>query len=181
MLVRSWNRYWLGRRHGTSGADKEVHDTTHNARKCVTPFLRKQGDAWYEWKDHRRCPRLPRLRKAISTETSLAETMQPSLPAASLCSATSHDDIVLVAELPRVEAYDGLVRGELEHAVSASSSMPSHHFGVLMSAAGRFLMGIDCQLRFEFPIGADYNATTKQFESHPCHPISANEDAPRVA
>ena len=77
--------------------------------------------------------------------------------------------VALIAELPRTEAYDGLVRGELEYAVSASrSSLPLHHFGILMSAAGRFLMCIDCQLRFEFPSGADYETIAKQFESHPC-------------
>jgi len=81
-------------------------------------------------------------------------------------------------ELQRIEAYDGLVRGELEYAVSTSNSTPLHHFGILVSAAGRFLVCIDCQLRFEFPSGADYNTIAKQFEPHSCSsPIPSNDDA----
>ena len=85
------------------------------------------------------------------------------------------------AGLGRIEAYDGRVRGELEYAVSASSAaLPLHHFGVLVSAAGRFLMCIDCELRFEFPSGADYQAIAQQFESHPCLANPPNDNAPRV-
>src|SRR5260370_9491385 len=58
--------------------------------------LPKKGGQAVPWKriPPGRCPHLWRLRKAISTEEYLAETMQPSLPAASLRSAASHDDIV---------------------------------------------------------------------------------------
>jgi len=79
----------------------------------------------------------------------------------------------------RIEAYDGLVRGELEYVMSASTSMPSPHcIGILMSAAGRFLVCRACQLRLEFPAGAHYDTIAKEFESHCCSsPIPSKDNA----
>jgi hypothetical protein len=63
----------------------------------------------------------------------------------------------------------GLVRGELEYAMSAINSTPlPHRIAVLMSAAGRFLVCKNCQLSFEFPAGVHYDTIAKQFESHSC-------------
>jgi hypothetical protein len=86
--------------------------------------------------------------------------------------------LALTAELPRIEAYDGFVRGELEYAMSASSSKPSlQQIGILMSRKGRFLECMDCHLTVEFPIGAHYDETVKQFESHLCSsPIPSKDD-----
>jgi hypothetical protein len=71
---------------------------------------------------------------------------------------------------PRIRAYDGLVRGELEYAMSGDSSpQPSpHRIAILMSPAGRFLMCRDCKLSFQFPDGVPYGQLAKQFESHLC-------------
>jgi hypothetical protein len=81
---------------------------------------------------------------------------------------------------PETEAYDDLVRGELEYAMSASSpTLPAHRIGILMSAAGRFLECRDCDLRFRFPMESRYDEIAKQFESHSCtSPIPSAEDAP---
>ena len=58
---------------------------------------------------------------------------------------------------------------ELKSAMSASSvSAFSHPIGILMSAAGRFVVCIDCHLSVEFPAGAHYNIIARQFESHVC-------------
>jgi hypothetical protein len=74
------------------------------------------------------------------------------------------------AELRKIEAYDGAVRGELEHAMSASSSPPlsSHRIAIVMSPVGRFLECRDCQLSFDFPAGALHDVIVKQFGSHLC-------------
>lgn len=52
----------------------------------------------------------------------------------------------------------------------ASSSPPPspHRIGILMSPVGRCLQCKDCTLSFDFPDGAQYGATVKQFESHLC-------------
>lgn len=77
------------------------------------------------------------------------------------------------AGLPRIRAYDGRVRGELEYAVSESRSSPStHRISVIMSPAGRFLQCSDCQLSYTFPEGAEYRMIAKNFESHRCFPSS---------
>ena len=70
--------------------------------------------------------------------------------------------------------------GELEHAMSASScTSSSHHIGILMSGAGRFLACIHCHLKFEFPAGAHHDTVAEKFESHSCSvPIRSNCDAP---
>ena len=53
--------------------------------------------------------------------------------------------------------------------VSANASLPpSHRISILMSPVGRFLQCRDCQLSFEFPAGARYDATAKRFDAHPC-------------
>jgi hypothetical protein len=63
----------------------------------------------------------------------------------------------------------GLVRGELDYAMSASSSTSlPHRIGILASAAGRFLECQNCRLTFEFPAGMHYDTIAKQFESHTC-------------
>jgi len=60
--------------------------------------------------------------------------------------------------------------------VSASASLPlSHRIAILMSPAGRFLLCRDCQLNFEFPAGARYDATAKQFDFQQCR-----SPAPRI-
>jgi hypothetical protein len=63
-----------------------------------------------------------------------------------------------------------LARGELEHAMSVSSSPSpsSHRISILMSPAGRFLLCRDCKLSFEFPDGVQYGVIAKQFEFHSC-------------
>jgi hypothetical protein len=49
--------------------------------------------------------------------------------------------VALIVELPRIEAYDGFVRGELKYAMSVSISTPlPHHIGILVCAEGRLLM-----------------------------------------
>lgn len=88
-------------------------------------------------------------------------------------------DMAWLRSCRRIEAYDGLVRGELEYVMSASTSMPSPHcIGILMSAAGRFLVCRACQLRLEFPAGAHYDTIAKEFESHCCSsPIPSKDNA----
>jgi PAS domain S-box-containing protein len=63
--------------------------------------------------------------------------------------------------------------------MSASSvSSFSHPIGILMSAAGRFVVCIDCHLSVEFPAGAHYDVIARQFESHLCDsPRPVNDDA----
>jgi hypothetical protein len=60
--------------------------------------------------------------------------------------------------------------GELEHAMSASSSPPSslHHIGIVVSPVGRLLQRRECQLSFTFPDGIRFGVTAKQFDSHSC-------------
>src|SRR5579864_7522857 len=74
------------------------------------------------------------------------------------------------SQSPRIRAYDGLVRGELEYAMSASSSPQAspHRIAILMSPAGRFLVCRDCKLSFQFPDGVPYGPLAKQFEFHLC-------------
>jgi hypothetical protein len=69
---------------------------------------------------------------------------------------------------------------ELKYAMSASSvSSVSHPIGILMCAAGRFVVCIDCHLSVEFPAGAHYDIIARQFEYHSCSvPIPSNHDAP---
>jgi len=77
----------------------------------------------------------------------------------------------LNAESEKIRAYDGLARGELEHAMSASSSPPPpHRIGIIMSPVGRFLQCRDCQLSYTFPDGVKFGTVAKQFESHLCLP-----------
>src|ERR1700751_5014500 len=83
----------------SSGHNKEIHDSTQNARKCVIPCLRLSGDAWYERKDSKRLPHLPRMRKALSTETLVAETMEPPLSTTGLCSTPAFCDSQLLRSL----------------------------------------------------------------------------------
>ena len=76
----------------------------------------------------------------------------------------------LNAELPRMKAYDGFVRGELEYAMSASSSpSPPHRIAILMSSVGRFLQCRDCQLSFTFPVGAQFGTIAKLFGPYQCN------------
>ena len=93
----------LGRRLVTScsaltgsRAREEIHDTAQNARKCVTPSLRDQGDASYERKQPKRCTHLPRLRRALSTEASLPKTMQPPLSTARLRETQANQNLWLL-------------------------------------------------------------------------------------
>ena len=51
---------------------------------------------------------------------------------------------------------------------SVVSTRPSHRIGILMSAAGRYLVCSACQLSFEFPFGLPYLTITKQFASQSC-------------
>jgi hypothetical protein len=75
---------------------------------------------------------------------------------------------------------------ELKYAMSASRVAltpicppPSHHIGILMCGAGRFVSCIHCHLDFSFPAGADYQTVVKQFKYHSCSvPIPSNHDAP---
>jgi hypothetical protein len=67
----------------------------------------------------------------------------------------------------KLRAYDGHARGELEHAMSASSS-PPHRIGIIMSPAGRFLQCQDCHLTYTFPDRAKFGTIAKQFESRLC-------------
>jgi hypothetical protein len=55
----------------------------------------------------------------------------------------------------------------MKYAMLASSvSSSSHPVGTLMSAAGRFVVCINCHLNVEFPAGAHYEIIARQFESH---------------
>jgi hypothetical protein len=56
---------------------------------------------------------------------------------------------------------------------------PPHRVAILMSAAGRFLVCRNCQLRLkEFPAGTRYDTIAKEFESHACSsPIQSKDDA----
>jgi len=82
-----------------------------------------------------------------------------------------------------MEAYDGLVRGELKYAMSSSISTPlPHHIGILVCAKGRFLMCRECELSFEFPAGKHYDTIAKEFESHLCSsPSLSHRDTLKVA
>ena len=73
----------------------------------------------------------------------------------------------------------GLHIRELKYAMSASSaSSLSHPIGILMSAAGRFVVCIDCHLSVEFPAGAHYDVIARQFASHLCgSPRPSKDDA----
>jgi hypothetical protein len=74
------------------------------------------------------------------------------------------------AELPRIRAFDGFAREELEYAILASSVMSpsSHRIGILMSSSGRFLVCRDCKSSVQFPDGAQYGAIASQFEFRSC-------------
>jgi hypothetical protein len=70
--------------------------------------------------------------------------------------------------MPTIEAYDGL-GGErhLKYAMLADSvSSSSHPIGILMSAAGRFVVCFNCHLSVQFPAGAHYDLIARQVESH---------------
>ena len=43
-----------------------------------------------------------------------------------------------------------------------------HRIAIQMSAQGRFLICLDCQLHFEFPSGTPYLTVARQFESQSC-------------
>jgi hypothetical protein len=51
---------------------------------------------------------------------------------------------------------------------SSCASPSSHRIGILMSPAGRSLVCSDCKLSVQFPDGAQYGATAKQFVFHSC-------------
>ena len=69
------------------------------------------------------------------------------------------------------------------HFVSASEcSTFTHRIAIQMAAQGRFLICLDCELRFEFPFETSYLATAEQFTPIPCsvgthEPQSANRMA----
>jgi len=61
------------------------------------------------------------------------------------------------------------VKRELKYAMLANSvSSSSHPIGILMSAAGRFVVCINCHLSVQFPAGAHYDLIARQFESQLC-------------
>jgi hypothetical protein len=63
----------------------------------------------------------------------------------------------------------GMHVGELEYAMSASSSPPPlHRIGIVLSPVDRFLQCRDCQLTYTFPYGAKFGTIAKQFESYLC-------------
>lgn len=49
-----------------------------------------------------------------------------------------------------------------------SDIVATHHIGVLMSGAGRFLGCMQCNLFFDYPSGAHYDTVVKQFEGRHC-------------
>jgi hypothetical protein len=57
---------------------------------------------------------------------------------------------------------------------SGSPPPPAHRIAVLMSPEGRFLQCRDCNLIFQFPDGAHFNAVAKQFASHLCSSASVD-------
>lgn len=62
--------------------------------------------------------------------------------------------------------------------MSASNvSFSLHPIGILMSAAGRFVVCIDCRLSVAFPAGAQYDKIARQFESHLCDSPRSVKDA----
>jgi len=61
---------------------------------------------------------------------------------------------------------------------SGSPPPPAHRIAVLMSPEGRFLQCRDCNLIFQFPDGAHFNAVAKQFASHLCSAsVDGNHEA----
>ena len=54
-----------------------------------------------------------------------------------------------------------------------------HRIAIQLSAQGRFLICLDCQLHFEFPSGTPYLTVARQFESQSCGgtPTLSSEDA----
>lgn len=71
-------------------------------------------------------------------------------------------------------AYDHLVLGELDYAMSAIDLMPSPHaLTIMMTAAGRFLTCEECRLSFKFPAGISYDMVARQF---PCCFVNPPKD-----
>ena len=52
----------------------------------------------------------------------------------------------------------------------------THRIAIQMSAQGRFLLCLDCELRFEFPFETPYLAVAREFASHPCHAACSNAE-----
>ena len=78
-------------------------------------------------------------------------------------------DVSLETLLDLIERGGTKSHGELDHAVSASSCAPFiHRIAIQMSAQGRFLICLDCQLHFEFLSGTPYLAVAHEFVSQPC-------------
>jgi hypothetical protein len=50
--------------------------------------------------------------------------------------------VALIAELPRIEAYDDLVRGELKYAMSASISAPRPHLIAILNVRRGTFSGV---------------------------------------
>ncbi len=44
----------------------------------------------------------------------------------------------------------------------------THRIAIQMAAQGRFLICLDCELRFEFPFETPYLAIAEQFAPFPC-------------
>ena len=53
----------------------------------------------------------------------------------------------------------------------------AHRIAIQVSAQGRFLICLDCQLHFEFPSGTPYLTVASQFESHCCGSAPSHDDA----
>ncbi len=45
---------------------------------------------------------------------------------------------------------------------------PVHRIAIQMAAEGRFLICLDCEVRFEFPTGKSYLAVAELFASQAC-------------
>jgi hypothetical protein len=80
-------------------------------------------------------------------------------------------DVLGIALIRSEEAYDLFVRGKLDRAVSTPTvtlAQKTHQVGLFLSATGRFLVCKNCHLSFEFPSGANFEITSRQFDSCPC-------------
>jgi hypothetical protein len=58
-----------------------------------------------------------------------------------------------------------------------TSRSQTHLIAISLSAAGRFLVCRECDLRLEFPSGAHYDILAKEFDSRECGCPSPSKDA----
>jgi hypothetical protein len=87
----------------------------------------------------KRCPHLPRLRKALSTEASLAKTMQPSMPTTSLFETQPNQNLWLL----KAALIKPMYRTPQLHKNSADMSVNPHACHEFTSSP--LIVGIACR------------------------------------